>query len=74
MRVLLKDAEDQTRIAFEVEEAVYDPEEQKIFLYSASGTCYSIGRVVSVNADSMLVSLAEKGYCDMTQYSACEEE
>lgn len=62
MRVLLRDAEDQTRIAFEVEEAIYDPEQQKIFLYSASGTCYAIDRVVTANADSLLEALAAKGY------------
>ena len=54
MRALLRDAEDQTRIAFEVEEAIYDPEQQKIFLYSASGTCYSVDRIVRANADSMI--------------------
>ena len=45
MRALLRDAEDQTRIAFEVEEAIYDPDQQKIFLYSASGTCYGVDRI-----------------------------
>ena len=74
MRVLLRNAEDQTRIAFEVEEAIYDPEQQKIFLYSASGTCYAIDRVVTANAYSLLEALAAKGYCDMTQFAATEED
>lgn len=74
MRVLLKDAEDQTRIAFEVEEAIYDPEQQKIFLYSTSGTCYAVDRIVSANADSLLEEMAAKGFCDMTQFSAAEDE
>lgn len=74
MRALLRDAEDQTRIAFEVEEAIYDPEQQKIFLYSASGTCYGVDRIVRANADSMIEELATKGFCDMTQFEASEDE
>ena len=30
MRALLRDAQDQTRIALEVEEAVYDPKDNKL--------------------------------------------
>lgn len=74
MRAILRDAEDQTLIAFEVEEAIYAPEEQKIFLYSASGTSYAVSRIVRANADSLIKELAEKGVCDMTQFSATEEE
>lgn len=74
MRALLRDAEDQTRIALEVEEAIYDPEQQKIFLYSASGTCYSVDRIVRANADSMIEELATMGFCDMTQFEASEDE
>lgn len=74
MRVLLRDAEDQTLVAFEAEEAIYDPEQQKIFLYSASGTCYAVSRIVRPNADSLIKELAEKGVCDMTQFEATEDE
>ena len=38
MRALLRDAEDQTLIALEAEEAVYDPKDQLLLLYAASGT------------------------------------
>lgn len=38
MRALLRDVEDQALIALEVEEAVYDPEDQLLLLYAASGT------------------------------------
>ena len=31
MRALLRDAQDQTHIALEVEEAVYDPKDNKLF-------------------------------------------
>lgn len=31
MRALLRDAQDQTRIALEVEEAVYDPKDNKLY-------------------------------------------
>ena len=74
MRAILRDAEDQTLVAFEVEEAIYDPEQQKIFLYSASGTCYAVSRIVRPNADSLIKELAEKGVCDMTQIEATDDE
>ena len=44
MRALLRDAEDQTLIALEAEEAVYDPEDQLLLLYAASGTNYRAGQ------------------------------
>ena len=33
MRALLRDAQDQTRIALEVEEAVYDPKDNKLYFF-----------------------------------------
>ena len=72
MRALLRDAEDQTLIALEVEEVVYDPKEQLLLLYAASGTNYEVSKVVRPNADSMIKELAEKGFCDMTQFAATE--
>lgn len=74
MRALLRDADDHTRIAFEVEEAIYDQDEQKIYLYSASGTSYVVSRIVKANADSMIETLAVTGYCDMTAFEAREDE
>lgn len=75
MRALLRDAEDQTLIALEAEEAVYDPEDQLLLLlYAASGTNYEVSRIVRANADSMIKELAEKGFCDMTQFTATEVE
>ena len=58
MRALLRDAQDQTRIALEVEEAVYDPKDNKLFLYTTSETCYAVSKVVRTNADSILEELA----------------
>ena len=66
--------EDQTLIALEAEEAVYDPEDQLLLLYAASGTNYEVSRIVRANADSMIKELAEKGFCDMTQFTATEVE
>ena len=63
-----------TRIALEAEEAVYDPEDQLLLLYAASGTNYEVSRIVRANADSMIKELAEKGFCDMTQFTATEVE
>ena len=57
MRALLRDAEDQTLIALEAEEAVYDPEDQLLLLYAASGTNYEVSRIVRANADSMIKEL-----------------
>ena len=72
MRALLRDVEDQTLIALEVEEAIYDPEDQLLMLYASSGTNYEVSKVVRPNADSMIKELAEKGFCDMTQFTATE--
>ena len=58
MRALLRDAQDQTRIALEVEEAVYDPKDNKLFLYTTSETCYAVSKVVRANADSIIDSLS----------------
>lgn len=74
MRALLRDKEDQTLIVFEAEEAVYDPQDLSVLLYSSSGTCYEVQKVVRVNADSMMQALAETGYCDFTQYNSVENE
>ena len=72
MRALLRDGDDQTLIALEVEEVVYDPEDQMLLLYAASGTNYEVSRIVRANADSMIKDLAETGFCDMTQFAATE--
>ena len=74
MRALLRDGDDQTLIALEVEEAVYDPEDQLLLLYDASGSNFEVSRIVLTNADSMIKELAEKGFCDMTQFTATEGE
>ena len=72
MRALLRDAEDQTLIALEVEEAIYDPEDQLLMLYAASGTNYEVSRIVRSNADSMIKELAEK--TELTLLKRCEAE
>ena len=69
MRALLRDGQDQTRIALEVEEAVYDPESNQLFLY-----CYVVSKVVKANADSFIEELAAKGYCDLTQFESVQDE
>ena len=60
MRALLRDAQDQTRIALEVEEVVYDPKDNKLFLYTTSETCYAVSKVVRANADSIIEELVMK--------------
>lgn len=71
---LLRDGQDQTRIALEVEEAVYDPESNQLFLYTSSETCYVVSKVVKANADSFIEELAAKGYCDLTQFESVQDE
>ena len=38
------------------------------------GECQEVSRIVRTNADSMIKELAEKGFCDMTQFTATEGE
>ena len=70
MRALLRDGADQTRIAIEMEEAVYEPEDNQLLLYTGSGTCYIVSKVVKINANSLIEELAAKGYCNPTQFEA----
>ena len=74
MRALLRDGADQTRIAIEMEEAVYEPEDNQLLLYTGSGTCYIVSKVVKINAKSLIEELAAKGYCDLTQFEAARDE
>lgn len=74
MRALLRDREDQTYVAFEAEEAIYDPEEQTLGLYAASGAAYLVSHVRRGDADAMIEALAATGYCDMTAYAAGESD
>lgn len=74
MRALLRDAQDQTRIALEVEEAAYDPKDNKLFLYTTSETCYAVSKVVRANADSIIEELVMKGYSDLTQFESEQDE
>ena len=74
MRALLRDGADQTRIAIEMEEAVYEPEDNQLLLYTGSGTCYIVSKVVKINANSLIEELAAKGYCDLPQFEAARDE
>ena len=74
MRALLRDAQDQTRIVLEVEEAVYDPKDNKLFLYTTSETCYAVSKVVRANADSIIEELVMKGYSDLTRFESEQDE
>lgn len=71
MRVLMRDKDDQTLVALEVTEAVYDPEKQMLYLYNTD-TGYQVERVVGVNADSIFRDMYSNGMTDPTDYPACE--
>lgn len=73
MRALLKDKEDQTLMAIEVTEAIYDADNQILYLYNAD-MCYQVERIVKPNADSAIQALYEDGKADLTNYPACVEE
>ena len=70
MRALLKDARDQTLIAFEVEEATYYPDRDTLDLYSSSGTCYAVCGLGGINAKSMIKDLFTSGKCDFSEFDA----
>ena len=57
-----------------MEEAVYEPEDNQLLLYTGSGTCYIVSKVVKINANSLIEELAAKGYCDLTQFEAARDE
>lgn len=67
MRALLKDKEDSTLIAIEVTEAVYDPEEQILYLRNADAS-YQVESIIAVNADTAIRELFDRGAIDLTFY------
>lgn len=71
MRALLRDKDDSTLIAIEVSEAVYEPEEQRILLYTFTDTCYAVERIVEANADSLIRMLHMSGCADFSSYPGC---
>ncbi len=73
MRALLKDKADQTLIAVEVTEVVYDPDAAILYLRNADAG-YQVERIVRVNADGALRELYEKGLVDMTEFPAAAED
>lgn len=73
MRALLKDKEDRTLIAIEATEAVYDPEEQILYLRNADAS-YQVESIIAVNADAAIQELFDRGAVDLTCYPACQED
>lgn len=71
MRILLRDASDQTLIAIEADVACYQPDATEIFFLSGSGSYFSIGPIEGEStAASIIQELAVKGHCDLTNYEA----
>ena len=67
VRALLRDKSDQTLIAIEVTEAVYDPEERTLYLRNADAS-YQVERILRINADSAIQELYQKGLVDLTAF------
>ena len=62
-----------TLIAIEVTEAVYDPEEQILYLRNADAS-YQVESIIAVNADAAIRELFDRGAVDLTFYPACQED
>lgn len=73
MRALLRDRSDNTIMAICVTEASFDTKEQELYLY-AGETCYTVQKVTSTIADSLLRELFETGKADLTQFGTEVEE
>lgn len=73
MRALLRDQSDNTLMVICVTEASFDPKEQELYLY-AGESCYTVQRVTSAIADSLLRELFETGKADFTQFGTEVDE
>lgn len=73
MRALLRDKEDSTLIAVEVTEAVYDPEDQLLYLRNVDAS-YQVEKIIAVNADAAIREMFDRGTIDLTSYPASQED
>ena len=59
MRVLMRDSQDNSLIAFDAQEVIFDPEDQSIIL-TAGDLSYVVDKIAQVNADALsLIHISE---------------
>ncbi len=69
MRVLLRDSEDNSLIAFDAQEVIFDPEDQTMIL-AAGDLSYVVEKIAQVNADEYIRELVDQGKVDLTMFKA----
>ena len=69
MRVLMRDSQDNSLIAFDAQEVIFDPEDQSMIL-TARDLSYVVDKIAQVNADAYIRELVDLGKVDLTMYGA----
>lgn len=69
MRVLMRDSQDNSLIAFDAQEVIFDPEDQSMIL-TAGYLSYVVDKIAQVNADAYIRELVDLGKVDLTMYGA----
>lgn len=69
MRVLMRDSQDNSLIAFDAQEVIFDSEDQSMIL-TAGDLSYVVDKIAHVNADAYIQELVDLGKVDLTMYGA----
>ena len=69
MRVLMRDSQDNSLIAFDAQEVIFDPEDQSMIL-TAGDLSYVVDKIAQVSADAYIRELVDLGKVDLTMYGA----
>ncbi|MDO4841653.1 MAG: hypothetical protein Q3982_03135 [Phoenicibacter congonensis] len=69
MRVLMRDGQDQSLIAFNAQEVIFDPEDQAMILTSGD-LSYVVEKVTQINADDYIRELVDQGKVDLSMFNA----
>ena len=69
MRVLMRDSQDNSLIAFDAQEVIFDPEDQSMIL-TVGDLSYAVDKIAHVNADAYIRELVDLGKVDLTMYGA----
>lgn len=69
MRVLMRDSQDNSLIAFDAQEVIFDLEDQSMIL-TAGDLSYVVDKTAQVNADAYIRELVDLGKVDLTMYGA----
>ena len=69
MRVLMRDIQDNSLIAFDAQEVIFDPEDLSMIL-TAGDLSYVVDKIAQVNADAYIREVVGLGKVDLTMYGA----